>query len=101
VGLTLACGTGTCAAVAAAHAWGEVGRQVRVHNPGGPLDVTLGDTGIELAGPTQWVADVEVADSVLAVLAEAEESPSAAGAVSRVSSDAARVDGRAEVSARP
>jgi diaminopimelate epimerase len=75
VGPTLACGTGACAAVAAVHAWGAVGRRVRVHNPGGPLDVSLVDGGVELAGPTQWVADVTVDASVLAALAEESDAP--------------------------
>jgi diaminopimelate epimerase len=60
VGETLACGTGACAAAAAAHGWGLVGDVVTVHNPGGALRVVLGSDGISLAGPTRWVADVEV-----------------------------------------
>lgn len=39
VGETLACGTGTCAAAAAARSWGLVGDLVPVHNPGGTLEV--------------------------------------------------------------
>jgi diaminopimelate epimerase len=66
VGETLACGTGTCAVAAAAHARGEVGTQVRVHNPGGALDVELGGTEIVLAGPTQRVGAVEVDEDALA-----------------------------------
>jgi diaminopimelate epimerase len=68
VGETLACGTGACAAVAAAHAHREVGTRVRVHNPGGPLDVELDDSGIFLAGPTQTVGHITVEDEVLAGL---------------------------------
>ena len=68
VGETLACGTGACAAAAAAHAHGEVGTHVRVHNPGGALDVELGADGILLAGPTQKVGEVAVEEAVLAVL---------------------------------
>lgn len=62
VGTTLACGTGTCAAAVAAADWGEVGRRVRVHNPGGVLEVTLGpgDQPIRLSGPVRKVADVVV-----------------------------------------
>ncbi len=66
VGETLACGTGACAVVAAAHAHGEAGTRVRVHNPGGPLDVELGEAGVFLAGPTQKVGDVTVDEAVLA-----------------------------------
>ncbi len=69
-GETLACGTGACAVVAAAHAHGEAGTRVRVHNPGGPLDVELGQSGISLAGPTQKVGDVTVDEAVLAALVE-------------------------------
>ena len=75
VGPTLACGTGACAAAAAAHAWGVAGRRVRVHNLGGPLDVTLVDERAELAGPTQWVGDVTVDTSVLATLVESPGAP--------------------------
>ena len=67
-GETLACGTGACAAVAAAYAHGEVGPRVRVHSRGGPLDVELGESGISLAGPTQKVGDVTVDEAVLAAL---------------------------------
>ncbi len=69
VGETLACGTGACAAAAAAHAWGLVGSPVSVHSPGGTLQVELRADGISLAGPTQKVGDVTVDDSVLADLA--------------------------------
>ena len=44
VGETLACGTGSVAAAAAARSWGAVSSDtsVRVRNPGGMLEVTLG-----------------------------------------------------------
>ena len=71
VGETLACGTGACAAAVAAHAHGEVGTHVRVHNPGGALDIELGADGIMLAGPTQKVADVTMGEEVLAALTTA------------------------------
>jgi diaminopimelate epimerase len=60
VGETLACGTGSAAAAAAAHSWGLVGDRVAVHNPGGTLEVELGSDGIRLSGPTRKVADLEV-----------------------------------------
>ena len=60
VGETLACGTGTCAAVAAAHDAGITGTRVTVHNPGGALEVELGAEGAVLGGPTVRVASVEV-----------------------------------------
>ncbi|HEX3946625.1 MAG TPA: diaminopimelate epimerase [Acidimicrobiales bacterium] len=73
VGETLACGTGSCAAAAAARSWGLVGDVVLVHNPGGALEVRLGpadDDPVTLAGPTRWVADVSVDLAVLAAGAE-------------------------------
>jgi diaminopimelate epimerase len=54
-GLTLACGTGACAAAAAAQAWELAGSEVAVHMPGGVADVVLGDT-VTLRGPTTSVA---------------------------------------------
>jgi diaminopimelate epimerase len=63
VGETLACGTGACAAAAAARSWGLTDDTVRVHNPGGVLEVRLGrkdgDPAV-LAGPVRKVADVVV-----------------------------------------
>lgn len=69
VGETLACGTGSCAAAAAAASWGLGGRHFTVHNPGGPLEVELTDDGMLLGGPTQLVARVEVGEDVLAAAA--------------------------------
>jgi diaminopimelate epimerase len=43
-GETLACGTGTCAAVAAAHKLGKVSDKVTVHVLGGDLHVEVGET---------------------------------------------------------
>ena len=43
VGPTQACGTGACAAAAAARDWGLAGDQVTVHMPGGPVEIALGD----------------------------------------------------------
>lgn len=63
VGETRACGTGSCAAAAAARSWGLVGRQVRVRNPGGVLEVALGvetEDPVRLAGPVRRVAEVSV-----------------------------------------
>jgi diaminopimelate epimerase len=59
-GETLACGTGTCAAAAAAHDWDLVGRQVLVHNPGGDLRVELGDDAVLLTGPAEHIATIEM-----------------------------------------
>jgi diaminopimelate epimerase len=60
-GETQACGTGSCAAAAAAHAWDLVGRNVTVHNPGGDLDVEVGEDTMLLTGPAEFVARVEIA----------------------------------------
>jgi diaminopimelate epimerase len=59
-GITMACGTGSVAAAAAAHAWGIVGPRVVVHNPGGDVTVELKDDHALLTGETVWIADVEM-----------------------------------------
>ncbi|NLF87590.1 diaminopimelate epimerase [Candidatus Bathyarchaeota archaeon] len=53
-GETLACGTGTCAAVAAANRLGKVGSKVTVHVPGGDLTVEVADT-LYLSGAAEKV----------------------------------------------
>ena len=60
VGETLACGTGACAAAAAAHAWGLVGERVTVLQPGGAAEVEIRPDGVVLSGPTQRIARIEV-----------------------------------------
>ncbi len=65
VGVTLACGTGSVAAAAAARSWEAVpsGVAVRVRNPGGMLVVSLGDgedDPAHLGGPVRRVADIDV-----------------------------------------
>ncbi len=69
VGETLACGTGSAAAAAAAHSWGLVGDLVQVHNPGGTLAVALAPDGIRLSGPVAKVAEVEVDPGALVAAA--------------------------------
>jgi diaminopimelate epimerase len=69
-GETLACGTGSVAAAAAARSWGIVDPEgpVRVHNPGGTLEVTLGARPGEpalLAGPVRKVADIDIHPGLL------------------------------------
>ena len=56
-GVTLACGTGACAAVTAAHLTGRAGRQVCVHLDGGDLDISWNeaDGHIFKTGPAQTV----------------------------------------------
>ena len=63
VGETESCGTGACAAAAAANRWGLAGEVVTVHQPGGDLEVTLADGTLLLAGPATHVAGVEVSDA--------------------------------------
>ena len=53
-GETLACGTGTCAAVAAANKLGKVGNKVTVHVLGGDLQVEVADT-LFLSGAAEKV----------------------------------------------
>lgn len=58
VGETRACGTGSCAAAAALHHWGRVGRAVTVYQPGGAVAVELRPDGTaSLAGPSVRVAE--------------------------------------------
>ena len=69
-GETLACGTGSVAAAAAARSWGAVAAEgvVRVRNPGGVLEVTLGPGELDpahLAGPVRKVADVDIHPGML------------------------------------
>jgi diaminopimelate epimerase len=64
-GMTEACGTGSCAAAAAARLAGVVGDVVAVHNPGGSLVVELGPvaddaSAVRLLGPARRVAEMNV-----------------------------------------
>lgn len=63
VGETLACGTGSCAAVAAAldDDLVESGGPIRVRLPGGTLTVTPSGTEYILAGPAEYVFEGEAA----------------------------------------
>ena len=66
-GETLACGSGSCAAAAAARAWGLTGDRVEVENPGGLVHVSFGgpDGGdVVLRGPSQFVCEAEVPEPV-------------------------------------
>jgi diaminopimelate epimerase len=60
VGLTLACGTGSCAAAAVAHDLGLAREQVTVANPGGDLGVVLRGKTATLSGPATRVASIEL-----------------------------------------
>lgn len=56
-GVTLACGTGACASVVAAHLQGRTGREVLVHLPGGDLLIEWNrdDDHVYMTGPAQAV----------------------------------------------
>lgn len=58
VGETLACGTGACAAAAAAYDLGLVGARVVVYQPGGQAVVELGEDTVTLTGPAVHVASI-------------------------------------------
>lgn len=60
VGETLACGTGACAAAAAAAQWGFGAASLTVKQPGGPVVVELSDGRATLTGPAVHVCSVEV-----------------------------------------
>lgn len=64
-GATLACGTGSCAAAAAAVAWGLVTVPVVVANPGGMLWVDERGGEMVLGGPSRRVAEVRVPEPLL------------------------------------
>lgn len=52
-GPTLACGTGSCAAAAAANRLGYVGNKVNVQIPGGEILVEISPTGVYMTGPAE------------------------------------------------
>jgi diaminopimelate epimerase len=61
VGITLACGTGACAAAAVARSWGLAGDQVPVEMAGGESVIGFRGDDAFLGGPVSWVADVDLA----------------------------------------
>ena len=66
VGLTRACGTGACAAAAAAHRRGLTGRKVEVRLDGGPLAVEWREDGhMVMTGPVATSFTGVFADSLL------------------------------------
>ena len=68
VGITESCGTGACAAAAAARSWGLVGDDIEVRSGGGALRVKLGPEGATLCGPTRVIGEVTVEVGVLSGL---------------------------------
>ncbi|MDQ4005625.1 MAG: diaminopimelate epimerase [Actinomycetota bacterium] len=71
VGETMACGTGACASLVAAHLLGLVGRRATVRFPGGDLDVEWAeDDRVYLTGPATFVFDGELSDEWVGTLTE-------------------------------
>lgn len=62
VGETLACGSGACAAVAVLRRRGRVDADVRVHLPGGELDIHWNGDGepLRMTGPAAFVFEGEI-----------------------------------------
>lgn len=54
-GITLACGSGTCATAVAAHLRGLTGRRVTVDVDGGRMEIDWRDDGVWMTGPTALV----------------------------------------------
>ena len=67
-GITLACGSGTCATVVAAHLRGLTGRSVTVEADGGTLHVDWRDDGVWLTGPTAHIFNATLTPAFLAAL---------------------------------
>lgn len=64
-GITLACGSGACAVVVAAHRRGMTGRHVVIDADGGPLEAEWRDDGVWLTGPVARVYDGVLAPEFL------------------------------------
>ena len=62
VGETLACGSGSCAAVVAGRLRGDLDADTRVDLPGGSLRIQWDGEGeaVWMTGPTAWVFDAEI-----------------------------------------
>ena len=65
-GETLACGSGACAAVVAAHRQGRTGRRVTLEMNGGALVCEWTDAGVLMTGPTMMVGEGVLAPEFLA-----------------------------------
>jgi diaminopimelate epimerase len=64
-GATLACGSGSCAAAAAARHWGVAGESMVVANPGGDVTVSFCDDEAVLSGEVVQVASMDVSEAWL------------------------------------
>ncbi|MPQ94439.1 diaminopimelate epimerase [Thioclava sp. JE_KL1] len=64
-GITLACGSGTCATAVAAHLRGLTGKRVLVDVDGGQLEIDWCDDGVWMTGPTAHVFDATLTQDFL------------------------------------
>ncbi|TQS71507.1 diaminopimelate epimerase [Rhodobacteraceae bacterium] len=67
-GVTLACGSGTCATAVAAHLRGLTGRRVRVDVDGGELEIDWREDGVWMTGPTTFVFSASLTPEFMAAL---------------------------------
>ncbi|MPL60875.1 Diaminopimelate epimerase [bioreactor metagenome] len=67
-GITLACGSGTCATAVAAHLKGLTGRQVIVDVDGGRLEIDWREDGVWMTGPTALVFEGRLTPAFLAAV---------------------------------
>ena len=67
--ITLACGSGACAAAVVTARRGLTGRRITVRLDGGPLDIDWRDDGVWMTGPTTLVFEGTLAADYLAALA--------------------------------
>ncbi|KFE34764.1 diaminopimelate epimerase [Thioclava atlantica] len=67
-GITLACGSGTCATAVAANLRGLTGKRVRVDVDGGQLEIDWREDGVWMTGPTAHVFDATLTPEFLASL---------------------------------
>ncbi len=68
VGITESCGTGACAAAAAARSWGLIGDDAEVRSGGGALRVKLGPGSATLCGPARMIGELTVERGLLSAL---------------------------------
>ncbi len=67
-GITLACGSGTCATAVAAHLRGLTGRRVAVDVDGGRLEIDWREDGVWMTGQTAFVFEGTLSPAFLASL---------------------------------
>ena len=68
-GITLACGSGACAAAVVTARRGLTGRRVTVHLDGGPLEIDWRADGVWMTGPTAAVFEGDLSPQFLAAFA--------------------------------